>query len=249
MLKANTIAARIADTTLEKRLVVAPTPDVNSEDSFLNRGAASLDLRLGCWFSVLRSERIPSLDVVDAGHDVASSRYDGKSHPPSSTKMHFVRFGEAFILHPRCFVLGVTLEWIRLPADIGAYVTSRSSWGRRGLIIATAVGIHPEFTGCLTLELSNVGEVPIHLYPGMQVCQIFFHRAEDMNEENAQQNPAPNAKSVLGRFVGKRNPLLGAITKLQDPTFMKLCRSGTLWNAQTQKGMDASSASSLPLWS
>ncbi len=88
-----------------------------------------------------------------------------------------MRFGEDFILHPRSFVLGVTLEWLRMPSNFAGYVIGKSSWGRRGLIIATATGVHPGFTGCLTLELSNIGDLPIAIRPGMTIAQLFVHSA------------------------------------------------------------------------
>ena len=108
---------------------------------------------------------------------------------------------EPFILHPRAFVLAVTLEWMRLPNDIAGSVVGRSSWGRHGLIIATATGVHPSFTGCLTLELTNVGEVPITIKPGTTICQIFLHRVEAGD---------PNLVDC-SRFIGHRRPTIGAI--------------------------------------
>jgi len=170
-------------------LCVTPCPSLGE---LRETGAASIDLRLGCWFTVLRPAREALLDVKP---------------PPSGpglgglTKMHFVKFGDRFILHPRNFVLGVTLEWLRLPRNLAGYVTSRSSWGRRGLIIATAVGVHPGFFGCLTLELSNVGELPIALYPGMAVCQFFLHQVDAASDSGDQ-----------GRFIGRRQPTLGRIS-------------------------------------
>ncbi|GAH46269.1 unnamed protein product, partial [marine sediment metagenome] len=91
---------------------------------------------------------------------------------------HYVPLGNDFILHPNQFVLGITLEWIHFPKDLAGYVIGRSSWGRQGLIIATATGVHPGFSGCLVLELSNSGEVPIHIYPGLRIAQLFVHRLE-----------------------------------------------------------------------
>ena len=96
--------------------------------------------------------------------------------------------------------MGVTLEWIRLPNNLAGYVTARSSWGRRGLIIATATGVHPGFTGCLTLELSNVGEIPIAILPGMTVCQLFLHRVDTQSDTVDHS-----------RLIGKRRPSLGKI--------------------------------------
>jgi dCTP deaminase len=56
-----------------------------------------------------------------------------------------------------------------------AYVVGRSTWGRLGLIVATALGVHPGFSGALTLELRNLGETPLRIYPGQVVAQLFFH--------------------------------------------------------------------------
>jgi dCTP deaminase len=126
-------------------------------------------------------------------------------------KSHYVSFGSRFILHPRNFVLGVTLEWIRLPSDLAAYVIGRSSWGRRGLIIATAAGVHPGFTGCLTLELTNVGEIPIAIKPGMTICQLFLH---DVSSKSEEIDKSP--------FACSRRPRLGKITL--DQVAAKLAR-------------------------
>src|SRR5204863_735414 len=125
------------------------------------------------------------------------------------TKSHYVSFGSRFILHPRNFVLGVTLEWLRLPSDLAGYVVGRSSWGRRGLIIATAAGVHPGFTGCLTLELSNVGEIPIAVKPGVSICQLFLHTVK-ADGTSVQQSP----------FACSRRPMIGKIQL--DETALKL---------------------------
>lgn len=141
--------------------------------------------------------------------------YGDPSVAPSEaqlTKQHFVPFGEPFILHPRAFVLAVTLEWIRLPSNIAGYVVGRSSWGRHGLIIATANGVHPGFTGCLTLELTNVGEIPITIKPGTTICQLFLHSVEGRDPQRVDTS----------RFIGSRKPKLGAIQL--DEVAKKLAR-------------------------
>src|SRR5436309_13869423 len=112
------------------------------------------------------------------------------------TRTQYVPFGSKYVLHPGGFVLGATLEWIRLPKNLGAYVIGKSSWGRRGLIIATATGVHPGFTGCLTLELTNVGEIPIKIQPGMTICQLFIHRVEEHGTGKVDQS----------QFVARRKP-------------------------------------------
>jgi dCTP deaminase len=150
----------------EDPFVIAPEPDV---EKLTRSGSASIDLRLGTWFLSLPQTRISQVEVSDGG---------GTSQDQLPTLTHYVPFGKSFTLHPRSFVLGGTMEWIRLPTDLAGYVIGRSSWGRRGLIIATATGVHPGFTGCLTLELGNVGEVPLEVKPGMRICQLFVHTVQ-----------------------------------------------------------------------
>jgi dCTP deaminase len=69
-------------------------------------------------------------------------------------------------------VLGATLEYICIPQNIEASIEGRSSWARYGLVIATAVSIEPGFKGCITLELANISNIPIKLYPGMRIGQL-----------------------------------------------------------------------------
>jgi dCTP deaminase len=114
-----------------------------------------------------------------------------------ATKTTYVPFGQDFFLHPRAFVLAVTLEWVRIPGNLAAYVVCKSSWGRCGLIIATATGVHPGFKGCLTLELSNVGEIPIGIKPGISICQLFLHEVSSTDEHVDSSS-----------FVGTRKPML-----------------------------------------
>jgi dCTP deaminase len=164
-------------------LRIIPKPNI---DELRNKGGASIDLRLGRWFSSVRQ------------HNLAMIKIDDEQEKPIGQRSYFVPFEENFILHPGRFVLGITLEWIRLPKGIAGYILGRSSWGRRGLIIETASGIQPGFSGCLALELTNVGEVPIALKPGMPICQIFLHETTE-------------GKAVSSAFDGKRRPVLGAI--------------------------------------
>jgi dCTP deaminase len=176
-------------------LCIIPQPVLSSlEES----GAASVDLRLGTWFVSLRQARMAFLTTGEQG---ATAQF---------TRHQYVRFGSEYFLHPGAFVLGVTLEWLRLPKDLAAYVTGKSSWGRRGLIIATATGVHPGFKGCLTLELSNVGEIPIAIKPGMTICQLFLHNVEGSKTDHIDRS----------RFVGLRRPVVGNIRL--DPIAQKL---------------------------
>lgn len=199
ILKSDEIATRIdADEHKSDPLVIAPQPDLVE---LKKAGTASLDLRLGTWFLEPRKMRTASLEISDKG----------KVSPQEDhfARTHYTPLGKKFILHPRTFLLGVTLEWIRLPSNLAAYVIGKSSWGRRGLIIATAVGVHPGFTGCLTLEISNVGEVPIEIRPGMLICQLFLHTVQ-----------SPSDPVSASKFGGHRKPTIGEIT--MDPIAQKL---------------------------
>jgi dCTP deaminase len=215
ILKANQIANRMTSQADEHKadpIVIAPFPDI---EELKKSGAGSIDLRLGTWFSTMRQSRIPVLEVDD---ELANAARKAKLTPeqlgifeeflpisktPSEAnlaKSHYVSFGSRFILHPRNFVLGVTLEWIRLPSDLAGYVIGRSSWGRRGLIIATAAGVHPGFTGCLTLELTNVGEIPIAIKPGMTICQLFLHTVDSKSEEVDKSPFACSRRPIVGKM-------------------------------------------------
>lgn len=142
----------------EERLIITPLLDRD-----LQINGASIDIRLGNDFIVTRRGNLPMLDP--ASQDAPEHRYQTK---------HFVNFKEPFYLHPHELVLAGTLEHFRLPVNVAANVTSRSKWGRAGLVIATATAVHPGFCGTITLELLNLGEVPLALYPGTAVAQIVF---------------------------------------------------------------------------
>ncbi len=143
--------------TLESRLIITPIFDLEEQV-----GPGSIDVRLGYEFITTRRGNLDSIDPAKAPNRL-KEKYEHH---------HYVDRGEKFVLHPNELVLAATMEWFRLPVDISGYVTSRSSWGRSGLVVATAVAVHPGFVGAITLELVNVGTVPIVLYPGLRVAQF-----------------------------------------------------------------------------
>jgi dCTP deaminase len=170
-------------------LVITPGPD----PAVLERtGAASVDLRLGTWFVSPRPRSTPYLDVFEETSPEHSEEW--------LTKTSYIPFGRRYFLHPRNFVLAATLEWVRMPSDLAGSVVGKSSWGRRGLIIATATGVHPSFSGCLTLELANVGELPIAIYPGLQIGQLFLQRLTQGTAESDQSDFVGFGRPVLGRL-------------------------------------------------
>lgn len=175
----------------EDRIVVVPQPDKKTME---DEGGASLDLRLGRWFRTMRRSNISHVDMGK----LLTAKSNEKTEL-NMTKEVFVQFDEEFVLHPGQFVLAATLEWVKIPVTLVGHITGKSSLGRRGLIIETAAGIQPGFTGCITLELANVGEVPISLVPAMQICQIFFSKL------------APGSGAAKSKFTGRRKPGLGII--------------------------------------
>jgi dCTP deaminase len=171
-------------------LCIVPEPNLGEIEK---SGEASVTLRLGRWFVSLRQS---SQTFFDVDVDRAEHRTEAKA-----SKYYFVPFGSQFVLHPGRFVLASTLEWMKFPPTLGGYVGGKSTWARRGLIIETAAGIHPGFNGCLTLELTNVGEVPIKIRPGMKICQIFLHAVPD------------GRISSGGLLSGRRRPFLGKVKR------------------------------------
>ena len=160
-------------------------------------GPASVDLCLGNEFIVFKRASITGMDIrelyqnhtedlvfsvdsdVSPGFDRASKALDKKS-PNIHKYQEKKRISETdnFVLHPHQLVLGATREYIALPNNITADIVGRSTWGRTGLIIATATHISPNFKGCVTLELVNEGEIPLVLYPGLRVAQLVLSKTE-----------------------------------------------------------------------
>ncbi len=171
----------IDDDDLDRRLVITPLLDRTQ----IGRGA--VDLRLGTEFLLLRRTQRPGLHPGK----------DSQQEVDDMQERVVVPFGDELWLHPRHFVLAATLEYLALPDDMAAYVVGRSSWGRLGLIVATAVFVHPGFRGCLTLELVNEGDSPIALSPGIRIAQLAIHRLE---------NPAPPHEDEEEKYLAPVRP-------------------------------------------
>jgi dCTP deaminase len=120
---------------------------------------------------------------------------------PGLTELVEVEGDEPFILHPGEFVLGSTVERIRLPDDLVARLEGKSSLGRLGLLIHSTAGyVDPGWDGYLTLELSNVANLPITIYPGMKIGQISFFRLSSPAER-------PYGSTERGsKYQGQRGP-------------------------------------------
>lgn len=186
----------LSEPIIEKRLLVTPLLHKSQI------GAGSIDLRLGNEFIVTHRGNLPYLDPASNMGLGDKRRFEHK---------HFVERNERFYLHPNELVLAATLEYFRVPSHLGGYVTSRSSWGRAGLVIATAVAVHPGFTGTVTLELVNVGEVPLVLYPGLSVAQFVFFTCE-------------GGADYDGRFVGQISPQSGTRREQEERDLAFWCQ-------------------------
>ena len=169
------------------RLMITPLFDWKRQ---AKKGQAAIDLRLGQRFSIPRRTKLAELDHLKENHMEELEKYKD---------VHHVLMGDFFVLHPQQFVLGETLEWVHFPKDCAGYVIGRSSWGRDGLIIATATGVHPGYSGVLTLEITNVGEIPIRLYPGLTIAQLFIHKTDVIKSVT----PEPSS------FTGSTSPESG----------------------------------------
>ena len=197
----NRIVDALMTSDVDDRLFISPILDMNQI------GDASVDVRLGYDFVTIKRGNLGSMDP--AQRQLAPERF--RTH-------HRLNHKEAFYLHPNEMALASTLEFVRIPSAIAAYVTSRSKWGRLGLVIATATAIHPGFTSTITLELINHGGVPLVLYPGLMVAQLIFYDAKGatlyQGDLSGQVTPlAPDdtqwqtdMEFWLPPKVGKKNP-------------------------------------------
>jgi dCTP deaminase len=148
---------------------------------------SSVDLHVDRYYRVFANHKYPLIDV--------------KQPLENLTELVETTGDEPFILHPGEFVLGSTLEYVRLPHDLVARLEGKSSLGRLGLLIHSTAGyVDPGFEGHLTLELSNVANLPITIYPEMKIGQISFFRLTSQAE-----NPYGSRKAG-SKYQGQRGP-------------------------------------------
>ena len=175
----------LSDRTI-RRLLAEGRIGIDPYDESLMQ-PSSLDVRVDRLFRVFRNSRYPYIDV--------------KQEQEGLTELVEVTGDEPFILHPGEFVLGSTLERVTLPDDLVARLEGKSSLGRLGLLIHSTAGfIDPGWDGHVTLELSNVANLPITIYPGMKIGQISFVQLTEPAER-------PYGSGGLGsKYQGQRGP-------------------------------------------
>jgi dCTP deaminase len=148
---------------------------------------SSVDVRVDRFFRVFHNNRYPFIDV--------------KQEQAELTELVEVNGDQPFVLHPGEFVLGSTLERVRLPDDLVARLEGKSSLGRLGLLIHSTAGfIDPGWDGHVTLELSNVANLPVTIYPEMKIGQVSFMQLTEPAD-------VPYGTGEIGsKYQGQRGP-------------------------------------------
>lgn len=188
---------RLYHTDIKKRIII--TPLISKKQI----GNGIVDLRLGTEFILTKKTKFSNLNVCEDELSQNIKKYQEKVT---------INIKDNLVLHPNEFILGCTLEYIKLPDDVIGYIIGRSSWGRLGLIIATATLIHPGFAGIITLELTNVGEVPINLFPGLRIAQLSLHSSDFTID---------NDYDVKSKYFGSTSPFFSRIYDDTDLCLIK----------------------------
>jgi dCTP deaminase len=164
----------------EGRIVIEPLDERNIQPS-------SVDLRVDGLFRVFRNHTAGVIDVKQDLEDL--------------TELVQIPADGVFMLHPGEFVLGSTAERVAVPDDLVARIEGKSSLGRLGLLIHSTAGfIDAGFDGHITLELSNVANLPITIYPGMKIGQVSFLQMTTPADQ-------PYGKGAQGsKYQGQRGP-------------------------------------------
>lgn len=164
-------------------IVIKPKPKLNDQ-----LGSCSLDLRLGDTFRVFDHSKFPYVDPYKKGVG------------EKITKEIKVTKKEPFIIQPGDFVLATTIEYVEIPDDLTGRLEGRSSIGRLGIVIhSTAAHIECGFRGNITLEIANMGKMPVALYPEMRICSVSFEQLSSPAE-------IPYYKKKSAKYVGQKGP-------------------------------------------
>ena len=186
----------LSDRTLREEIAAGRVVIEPYDESMVQ--PSSIDVRLDRYFRVFLNHTMPVIDV--------------KKDLEELTRLVEIDDDQPFVLHPGEFVLGSTFERVALPDDLVARIEGKSSLGRLGLLIHSTAGfIDAGFDGHITLELSNVANLPITLYPGMKIGQISFLR---MTTPADVPYGSGNLKS---KYQGQRGPTPSRYWENFDP--------------------------------
>jgi dCTP deaminase len=197
------ILARMRDyeVTDPRGLVITPLVYGDEKDIF---DADSVDLRLSTHFLLPKS-----LDQPYFSPDRSSA---------TSLHVHVhIPLGQFLVVPAHQTILGATLEFIKLPSDVSGQVLTKSSVARTFIVVETAPWIHPQYRGCLTLEIANVSNTPVLLYPGRLICQLILMRIAPFPDPKEQtlgeMDPLAVAKPDKSYF----GPVYPEVPKFNDP--------------------------------
>lgn len=152
-------------------------------------GSCSVDFRLGQEFSIFEHSRHALIDLRE------------KTAIQDLMRTITVAEGDPFILQPGEFALAITEETLELDDDVLGRLEGRSSLGRIGIIVHGTAGLFdPGWRGRATLELSNLGVMPVALYPGMRICSFTF-------EQLSSRVAVPYHKKVGNKYAGQERPV------------------------------------------
>jgi len=151
-------------------------------------GSCNIDLKLGNIYRVFNHSRTPFIDPQN------------KKTLSEITTEIVVKNGQSFTLHSGEFILAMTQEYVEMPDDLMGRLEGRSSIGRLGVVVhSTAATVDPGFRGNITLELANMGRIPVLLYPGMRICSLSF-------EELSTPADVPYYKKKSAKYSGQKSP-------------------------------------------
>ncbi len=164
------------------RVKIAPKPNYAKQ-----LGSCSIDFHLGNKFRIFKRsshafvDLMGEVDIADIMEEVVVPR------------------GKAFILQPGDFAIATTIERLKLADDIAGRIEGRSSLGRLGIIVHSTAGLFdPGWDGKPTMELGNLGVMPVTLYPGMRICAFTF-------EELSSPSSNPYSKKKGAKYAGAKN--------------------------------------------
>ena len=169
----------------EKKITIDPVPDYKTQLS-----GASLDLKLGDEFRVFEYTQ--------------STVIDPKNMEECTRKVKLKK-GKYFVVHPGEFVLGITKEVVGIDDTLCARIDGKSSIGRMGIVVHSTAGhVNPGWKGKLTLEISNIGKLPVILYPDMRICVLLFEELSSTAEVSYEKK---------GKYQNQKNPQESKISK------------------------------------
>jgi len=174
-----------------KSLVVTPLLLIQEALS-----ADAIDLRLGTYFLLPQVPPRPFIAL------------DESTMEGTNLRVH-VPFGKYLVVPAHHTVLGATLEFIKLPADVCGQILTKSSIARTFVVIETAPWVHPSYRGCLTLEIANVSNTPLLLHPGVKIGQLVLQTL-DLTEEPKED------QKLTGKYLGPVYPEAPKFGSVQD---------------------------------